>query len=231
MMKYYLNKQITLEEKYYKKLLPIYITLIYTLQNYIDKRYFSKETFGGIVNKWNIEHQGEILAINQRQVKEIIDLAGNTLKGTIKSLQNNFYSSHILIKDLTTGTNNLTNIFTSKFIGRSIVGASILVYVANIFPEKLNEGEVKSIKEHCINSLRLYVQNSTSQAMTNEIVARSLEEGFTEYLSDNMHDDKVRPKHKQENNGYTWYNLKSPPSTGYPGTEINCRCYIKDIRQ
>lgn len=82
--------------------------------------------------------------------------------------------------------------------------------------------EVKHIGNVTESRAKLIARDQTSKLFGELNQARQNNIGITHYIWRTAGDERVRPEH-QDNNGkrFSW---QSPPSTGHPGEDIQCRC-------
>ena len=78
-----------------------------------------------------------------------------------------------------------------------------------------------------MSSMRLIARDQTTKAIGALTEIRQTSLGLTQYRWLTQGDSDVRPTHAaQGGNVYDW---ASPPSTGHPGQDINCRCTAQAI--
>ena len=89
------------------------------------------------------------------------------------------------------------------------------------FKEKFQGTEIRRAKT---------IARDQMQKLTSAInEARQTDAGVTHYYWDTANDERVRPSHAaNDGERFAW---ASPPSTGHPGDDINCRCVARpDLR-
>lgn len=219
----YINKQIAIEEDYYDKLSDRYEPLILAL---LDSFESGKGKYNTLANKypWERNIYPQITSNdNPDAVSSINKLVQKDILAVDNKLDLNYFQSVQTLADFNINTQNLTNVIVGIILTAIPVGA-------NSVESKYRETNSDELITRCNNAIKRNVQISVSQAVANEIVSSALAYGYTEYLPDNEHDDRVRELHKIENSGTIWYPLNNPPSSGYPGTDYGCRCRFSRFR-
>lgn len=84
-----------------------------------------------------------------------------------------------------------------------------------------------TLNEKTKNRARLIARDQTKKLNSALVHARQENLGIVEYIWRTSEDGRVRPEHAA-NNGKT-FRWDSPPATGHPGEDIQCRCYAEAI--
>lgn len=228
-LKPYLNKQIQLEENYYKELQDVFLPLIVMLNNYIESK--KNISLSGVVNITNSFYKKYIPIwenINTQHAIRITQLAYNTLNHSdtlipIQNIKLN-YTKH-LANALNIKTQNLFDTIKGRYIDLVPLGAFAIEYL--LFNDESSKAD---LIKRCNNSITKHVQTNTTEGIISTIINEAKYAGATEYLPNNQHDDRVRPTHRKYFNGETWIKFNNPPPCGHVGTEYGCRCIIEAIR-
>ena len=76
-------------------------------------------------------------------------------------------------------------------------------------------------------NLRRITRDQTSKAVGNLTHIRQTDVGITEYFWRTSADERVRETHRR--NGGLRFKWATPPATGHPGHDIQCRCHAEGI--
>lgn len=223
-VKPYIDKQIDLEEKYYESIAILAVPFSDKLKDYATTEHASLLKLNQLANKLKDDMTVKYNAINYNTAKEIQELARDNLIGG--SDKKSLSTTVNITNGLNVKFENLLSIIAGRFINSLPVSTGIIGY-SGIFEATETLGDIAERNNKSINQ---YVQNSISEAMSSALLTEAINAGASEYLPDNEHDDKVRELHKKENTGDIWYSIINPPSSGYPGTQPNCRCFYKAFK-
>lgn len=219
----YLPQQINLEEKYYHKLSGILATLFYLLDGVVKDSDPTKDRLTRAVDKWRNKTEGQLRYINNSHAGEITGLVSSIVPAHVKKAIEPITTIK-LAQDFNIDTNNLVNAILGRYLAIIPTGVA-LIGALGYEPDLQNSNEdMEELATRNNNAIKRMVQTDTSQAVSNTIATIMLRAGYTEYLAGNEDDDRVRELHREQNDFKTWHSLLHPPSTGYPGTEYNCRC-------
>lgn len=210
--------QIKIEEDNYDKSMALYNVLIASLADYMEtNNYVTKQGIIDKVNRWFTINSNTLYAINTDTVNQI----GGMLQESLGFEKRSIIAEVVIRNELNLNTDNLVSAIQGIFMTAVPVGMGILPFGndSDIIPT-----DRESLVTRAINSVKRNTQTGISEATTNLIVDYMFRRGYTEYLGDNEHDDRVRESHRRDNDGDTWRSLMNPPPTGYPATEYGCRC-------
>lgn len=109
-----------------------------------------------------------------------------------------------------------------RIIRQALTGGSDFASLKN---ELLELGGFKKGSGSEIRRARLIARDQTQKLMGAINEARQVDNGITHYFWDTANDQRVRPSH-EANDGkrFAW---ASPPPTGHPGEDVNCRCVAR----
>lgn len=218
----YIASQILLEENYYNQLHEQYGILIGLLSeaftNGRDKQEIIYQS-----QTWARFHTDSVRSVNFHMAQDIHKFVdANIIPAPEVGTWLPREVSHI-VKDLTSNTDNLTNTIIGIFLLAIPIGISQT-------EDSYREAALDELIHRCNNAIKRTVQDGVSQSVASMVIDNATALGYTEYLPDNQHDDKVRELHKKQNPGDKWYPINKPPSSGYPGTQWGCRCTFKGFR-
>ena len=203
----YLDKQVNLEDKYYKKYEDILLVLVLIL---LEQEYLYPSDIYGITEDFLTKEGYNIH-------KTTADMVNDSYKLAHETVESPEYSIVDMDRDRYQTLHKFKNVVDSVG-GRVITETPVNGKMSEESREYLKE----SLSRRANKSLSDFVQGSVSSMVTNVISRNAKKKGYTHYIGDNKHDEKVRPSHSKDNDGVTWRSLDNPPVSGLPGTEIHC---------
>lgn len=227
-IKPYLDFQINAEEKYYKELQPIIIGLLVALLDATDNKITNFVTLQGIVNTYQTQNANRISQLNRQQALTITNIANNAMGNIPKNQPHNIgsFTADNLQSQLNVLTNYLLGNTSNRVFNMIPLGLVGGLYTGFFTDETTRE----DIFRRTNNSVMEFVRDCYTQATINTMLSTLAKNGYSEYLADNKHDDKVRPLHKKYFQADNWISFSNPPECGHVGTQNNCRCYIVAVR-
>jgi hypothetical protein len=219
----YIPDQIKLEEQYYKRIHAIGAGLItYLLFNINLYRYMNIAKLSVLKNSYIDKNSKELQRIAKEQARDIIYLVNDTLNNDrIK----NRSMVDSLAEQINVVQDNMLNTIWGQFIGLMPVGVTGAYNV--FFTDDTTQGDIYTRANSHIKKLCVNVHG---QGVFNNILWSSQLDGYSEYIGDNQHDDRVRPLHRKYFNGELWISFNNPPPCGHIATEWGCRCRIIALR-
>jgi hypothetical protein len=213
----YLFKQVELEEQYYEDLNARLLILLSLLLDYMENDYVNLAGVLIIKESFMKTYLYQINPINNSVAHKIQNITYSATFADNIPLLNIIQ----IVNDLNIKVINLIDTIVGRFVNlipAGYNGPGTALYDA--------ETTRQSIIDRYNNSLNKYVQHSISQIISNKIKNNLINMGYSEYLSDNKHDDRVRDIHKRDNDGVTWHSFDNLPEAGFPGDDWGCRCTI-----
>lgn len=222
----YMDKQIKLEEKFYDELYSHIDALIALLVYNMESKEPNRDRVISIRDRFISQTTKEMSLICLNHAKDCTNLVKDTIFPDTQYVT--VMQTLTLGYQFANGVNNLIHGICGRFLEAIPIGLSLLYMYGT--KEYLDEETIHELKTRSTNALKRFVQTSTTQAVSNCTVGVALAKGFTEYIGDNMHDDRVREQHRIDNDGHTWHSLTRPPKSGLPGSDFRCRCIYKEFR-
>lgn len=208
-----------IENKFNQNIYIPYMTLFFNLSKFVNfnlKSMNDKVIINNIVNDWISEYKDTLYKSIDESIDDCIGLANNEIPGKVSNISPERLNG---VRDATKDQlNNLVDYIEKEYL--QLVDYIILYGYTSIMVKDY----IASLQDTFKNKIELTTTNTTLKNFLAISANLANNQDIKGYIYKTMEDDKVRPTHAVHDGKYfTWDN---PPSTGHPGTEINCRCQM-----
>lgn len=218
-VKPYLTKQIEYEERYYEHITELLAALItYLLMMIKQNRMINSYLLNQLYGQWVGLNQKKLDILANNQTADILKLSYNIVgtKSTYSSTR--LVGMQSEIKVYQENTLNATFSEVMKLLPIGIAG----LYTAYFSDETTKQDLFKRANTYA----KRLCQGIYTDGVINSIFLEAKAQGYTGYIANNQHDDRVRKLHREYFDGKKIIEFNNPPPCSHVGVETNCRCYI-----
>lgn len=220
----YQDEQIKLEHEYYNHLHEILGLLIAELSDYFDEDVVTATGVMGIYERFRTNHFWKIMRLNREYARQIYLLVNKTLGIEEHMFAPRGQVDH-LATDMEIQCDNLLSTIKGRYL--ALIPVGFVGKGEELYTDETSKSE---IIERSNKNIMNFIQASVTTGVVTLLTIASEKLGYTEYIADNQHDEKVRKLHREYFDGERWLRFDNPPPCGEVGTEKNCRCFIIALR-
>lgn len=224
----YLQEQIKAEEEFHDWLKIMLASVLLALLADVKNGRYSPDVLTATTAKFKQQHYFEIKRKSNEIATNIVTIANNSLvttNNTVSRAGYNAIAKNNLSKSIESGIGDLIDQVRIRV--QSIIPFGYAGLYSDLFTDE-NNSELLSKRTN--NSSMRFARQVYTEGVFNNLINLGSLYGYTEYLADNRHDNKVRPLHAKYFVTTNWIAFNKPPPCGHVGSGFNCRCFLVAVR-